>query len=64
MIFIGIDISKDKFDATLLVDQDQTHFATFDNEKSGFRSFANWVKKKAKKQRELIGSCLPCEPNA
>jgi len=54
MIFIGIDISKDKFDATLLADQDQTHFATFDNEKSGFRSFANWAKKKAKKQNVHI----------
>jgi len=45
MNIIGIDISKATFNAHL-VTKDQTHSADFSNEKKGFRSFRNWLKKR------------------
>lgn len=45
MNVIGIDISKASFDAHL-VTKDQTYSANFSNEKQGFKSFRNWLKKR------------------
>jgi transposase len=47
MNFVGIDVSKDKLDVHLLTGSD-SHSATFANDKSGWRSLANWLKKRGK----------------
>jgi transposase len=47
MYFVGIDVSKDKLDVHLLTDSG-SHSATFSNDKSGWRSLLNWLKKRAK----------------
>jgi hypothetical protein len=43
--FLGIDISKDKFDICLLVG-DSKLIGKFDNNKSGFHKLLNWLQKK------------------
>lgn len=43
--FLGIDISKDKFDICLLVG-DSKLIGKFDNNKSGFHKLLNWLEKK------------------
>ena len=55
MDFVGIDVSKDKLDAHLLSENDG-HSATFANDKSGWRSFANWLKKRSK--GTAVQACL------
>lgn len=45
MNVIGIDISKATFDAYLIT-EDQTYFGDFNNDKKGFRTFRNWLKKR------------------
>lgn len=42
--FIGVDVSKDKFDAYLLHDTKPLH-KIFDNQPTGFKSFLTWIKK-------------------
>jgi transposase len=51
-LFIGIDISKDWFDAAISEDGrlDQMQHKCFDNTTKGFVSFLNWVKKIGEKQ--------------
>lgn len=44
---IGIDISKQSFDATLLIDQNQIH-QSFENNTQGFNTFFKWMKKHSK----------------
>ena len=48
-IFIGIDFSKEKFDATLIKSEGLKECApsvheVFNNKTSGFRSLVTWVK--------------------
>lgn len=45
-VFIGIDFSKLKFDAVLMDNPNQTHYAhqTFENQLSGCKEFVKWVK--------------------
>lgn len=51
-ITLGIDISKDKFDVALLANEEyQT--GTFDNNKKGCQSLANWLKKKKAKDAHV-----------
>lgn len=57
--FIGIDFSKKKFDAVILTHQDlnaEGEHSVFENNKSGFKRFVCWVKKKTGTQdgREVL----------
>ena len=45
-MFIGIDISKAKFDVCLLNEADEKSFEVFENNTSGFESFFQWMKDK------------------
>ncbi len=45
MTFIGIDISKDYFDAALRVEDGMLQ-GRFENNKAGFRTFRKWLKKR------------------
>ena len=45
MNIIGIDISKATFDVHL-IKEDQTYSGEFSNDKKGFRTFRNWLKKR------------------
>lgn len=52
-ICIGIDISKETFDATVLLVTEMNHleqiaYSKYDNRPSGFRSLVAWVKKQCK----------------
>ena len=42
---LGIDISKDKIDVTLIDDQGNKHFATFKNNSKGFKQLHRWLEK-------------------
>jgi transposase len=42
--FVGVDVSKDKFDAALLFDDKNLH-KIFDNSITGFKLFNTWLKK-------------------
>lgn len=44
MAILGIDISKKKFDATLINDQGQKHHRQFDNNEPGFKHLRRWLK--------------------
>jgi len=46
MYFLGIDVSKDKLDMHLLMGSDSLS-ATFPNNKPGWRSLVNWLKKRS-----------------
>lgn len=52
-LYLGIDVSKEAFDVALL--GEQTHQARFDNNKSGFKKLARWLKKRKVKQ---VNACL------
>jgi transposase len=43
MMYLGIDLSKAYFDATLLNEQGQKTTAHFDNEQEGFKQLAKWL---------------------
>ena len=43
---IGIDVSKDKLDIALLLDDNHYQMQTFTNNKQGFRSLRKWLKKR------------------
>jgi transposase len=43
--FLGIDISKEKFDAHLIRDQ-ETWSGQFDNSSQGFKQLQKWLKKR------------------
>jgi len=55
MTTLGIDVSKDKLDVHLLHD-DYSQDAQFDNNKSGWRSLRNWLKKRS--HSESVNVCL------
>ena len=44
-IAIGIDISKAKFDATILFQNNKVKTKKFDNKRSGFLEMFEWLKK-------------------
>jgi hypothetical protein len=44
--YVGVDISKDYFDAALMQDAQIIGEGQFDNDKAGFRQFGNWLKKR------------------
>lgn len=46
MMYVGIDIAKEKFQACLLKDGESDQ-GEFENSKKGFRTFENWLKKRA-----------------
>lgn len=52
-LFIGIDFSKDKFDATILRSVEQKSFPqeTFDNDPEGYKAFLRWVTKQSEIKR-------------
>lgn len=43
--FIGIDISKEYFDATILINSNQSLHNQFVNSKDGINKFVKWLKK-------------------
>jgi transposase len=51
---LGIDISKQKFDATLLIGEERFH-RTFTNDKKGFKELQFWLKKK---QVNQVHACM------
>jgi len=53
-LFIGIDFSKTKFDASVLWCIEQKSFSqeTFENSEKGYKSFLSWVKKQSNIKRE------------
>ena len=65
-IFIGIDFSKEKFDATLIKSEGLKECApsvheVFNNKTSGFRRLVTWVK--AQSESAPIDSWLFCGEN-
>ena len=47
MNYLGIDLSKEYFDVTLLPEQGEKSQAKFDNNPSGFAKLGKWVQEKA-----------------
>lgn len=47
MQYLGIDVSKDKFDVALMVGPDQFKQKVFSNDESGFRKLMNWLESRA-----------------
>lgn len=45
--FIGIDISKEYFDATILIDSKQSMHSQFLNSKKGINQFLKWIKQES-----------------
>lgn len=45
--FIGIDISKEYFDATILIDSKQSTHSQFINSKKGINQFLKWIKQES-----------------
>ena len=60
-VFIGVDISKEKLDATIIEKTEERHevtgYETFENSKDGIRKLSAWVRKTAKATKE---DCLYC----
>lgn len=60
-VFIGIDVSKRKLDATIISKKDETSeiigYDVFGNDKDGIRKLMSWVKKTARATKE---ECLYC----
>lgn len=52
--FLGIDVSKDKFDVHLISGQ-ETWSGQFDNSQSGFRQLQRWLQKR---QMEAVHACM------
>ena len=52
MIFIGIDMSKEKFNAFLTLAEGSYHLE-FENRREGFRSFWKWLKKRRVKEAHV-----------
>ena len=64
-ICIGIDISKETFDVTLIFVKNMAEFnscgySQFDNAPHGFRSLVAWVRKIIKPLRGTTDDCLFC----
>ena len=55
MFYLGIDVSKDTLDVHLLTDQASAS-ATFSNDKAGWRSLHNWLKKRSR--AKAVHVCL------
>lgn len=43
--FVGVDIAKDKFDAVIVNDENQTRHRVFNNNSRGFNAFKRWLEK-------------------
>ena len=60
-VFIGVDVSKEKLDATIIEKTEERHevtgYETFENSKDGIRKLSAWVRKTAKATKE---DCLYC----
>ena len=60
-VFIGIDVSKEKLDATIIIKKDEQHevagYEMFENNKSGIGKLTSWVKKVTGEPKD---SCLYC----
>jgi transposase len=60
-VFIGVDVSKEKLDATIIEKTEGQHvvagYETFDNSKDGIRKLSGWVRKTTKTAKE---ECLYC----
>lgn len=64
-ICIGIDISKETFDASIILVEDMSDlkvcaYSKFDNAPHGFRSLVAWVKKCIKPVKGTMDDCLYC----
>lgn len=64
-ICIGIDISKETFDATVILVENMAEFTNrayrqFDNAPHGFRSLVSWVRKSIKPVKGTMDDCLFC----
>lgn len=64
-ICIGIDISKETFDATVIFAEDMADltscgYSQFDNAPHGFRSLVAWVRKSIKPVKGSMDDCLFC----
>lgn len=46
MATLGIDIAKDKFDATLIDDNGESHYRQFNNNQKGFKKLQNWLNRR------------------
>jgi transposase len=55
MFHLGIDVSKDTLDVHLVADEDSTS-ATFSNDKAGWRTLHNWLKKR--RSAQAVHVCL------
>lgn len=45
MVTLGIDISKDKFDATVIDENGKFHHRKFKNNEKGFKQLQKWLSK-------------------
>ncbi len=55
MATLGIDIAKDKFDATLIDENEETHYRQFNNDEKGFKKLQNWLNRRPIEQ---IHACM------
>lgn len=51
--FIGVDVSKRKFDAALLTERGKYRSKVFDNDAKGFQAFRDWIKTNAAGQVQV-----------
>ena len=60
-VFIGVDVSKEKLDATIIKRTEDQHevagYEVFENSKDGIRKLSGWVRKATKATKE---ECLYC----
>ena len=62
MDIIGIDISKAKFDAALLMGE-RTRHATFSNTEAGFKQLLAWLEKQRPDPAAPLHGCLEANGN-
>lgn len=52
---LGIDIAKEKFDATLIDDNEETHYRQFNNNEKGFKQLEKWINRRPAEQ---VHACM------
>lgn len=55
MATLGIDIAKDKFDATLIDENEEIHYRQFNNDEKGFQKLQNWLDRRPTEQ---VHACM------
>ena len=58
MAYLGIDIAKLTFDATLLTAQGKAKHRTFSNDEAGYRALTDWLQQSRVTDPAQVHSCL------